>query len=388
MTCAISALTSCGDTAGADAPWIVDRFDDIKVIRYEVPGFDELPLREKELIYYLAEAAKSGRDILYDQNCRMNLPVRRTLEVVYENYTGDRTAAEWKALEKYLKKVWFANGIHHHYSNDKFCPEFTEGYLLDVIETIPEERFGELNALRGDFGTSYVYAMPVASLLHGKLGVTALLTAIAFVLIVAVSLPVGLFAASRQGGWLDRALTVLGQVVMAVPPFVVGILLTLLCGLVLRWFDPGAFISPDQSFWRSVGYLIYPAVAIALPRIAMTVRMLKSSIVGELNKDYVRTAYSRGNSPRATLYRHVLRNAVVPTVAFLAMTVADIVAGSVIIEQVFAIPGIGRLLLTSIANRDFPVVQAIVVILALWVVLVNCLADILNQRLDPRLRLQ
>mgnify|MGYP002551877212 FL=1 len=150
MTCAISALTSCGDTAGADAPWIVDRFDDIKVIRYEVPGFDELPLREKELIYYLGEAAKSGRDILYDQNCRMNLPVRRTLEVVYENYTGDRTAAEWKALEKYLKKVWFANGIHHHYSNDKFRPEFTEGYLLDVIETIPEERFGELNALRGD----------------------------------------------------------------------------------------------------------------------------------------------------------------------------------------------------------------------------------------------
>ncbi len=150
MTCAISALTSCGDTAGADAPWIVDRFDDIKVIRYEVPGFDELPLREKELIYYLAEAAKSGRDILYDQNCRMNLPVRRTLEVVYENYTGDRTAAEWKALEKYLKKVWFANGIHHHYSNDKFRPEFTEGYLLDVIETISEERFGELNALRGD----------------------------------------------------------------------------------------------------------------------------------------------------------------------------------------------------------------------------------------------
>ena len=150
MTCAISALTSCGDTAGADAPWIVDRFDDIKVIRYEVPGFDELPLREKELIYYLAEAAKSGRDILYDQNCRMNLPVRRTLEVVYENYTGARTAAEWKALEKYLKKVWFANGIHHHYSNDKFRPEFTEGYLLDVIETIPEERFGELNALRGD----------------------------------------------------------------------------------------------------------------------------------------------------------------------------------------------------------------------------------------------
>ncbi len=245
-----------------------------------------------------------------------------------------------------------------------------------------------LHAVQGDFGTSYIYSMPVSQLLNGKLGVTALLTAIAFVMIVVVSLPVGLFAASHQGGRLDRALTVFGQVVMAVPPFFTGILLTLVCGLVLHWFNPGAFIAPSQGFWHSVGYLIYPAIAIALPRIAMTVKMLKSSIAGELEKDYVRTAYSRGNSPRAALYRHVLRNAVVPTVAFLAMTVADIVAGSVIIEQVFAISGLGRLLLSSISNRDFPVVQAIVVILALWVVLVNCLADIINQQLDPRLRLQ
>lgn len=149
MTFMIPALTSCGGPKG-EAPWIVDRFDDIKVIRYEVPGFDTLPLEEKELIYYLSEAAKCGRDILFDQNCAANLPVRRTLETVYENYRGDRTTPEWKALEKYLKKVWFANGIHHHYSNDKFVPEFTEGYLLDVIETIPEEKFGELNPLRGD----------------------------------------------------------------------------------------------------------------------------------------------------------------------------------------------------------------------------------------------
>lgn len=150
MTFIIPALTSCGGGPKGDAPWIVDRFDDIKVIRYEVPGFEALSLDEKELVYYLAEAAKCGRDILFDQNCPVNLPVRRTLETVYENYKGDRTAAEWKALEKYLKKVWFANGIHHHYSNDKFVPEFTEGYLLDVIETIPEEKFGELNPLRGE----------------------------------------------------------------------------------------------------------------------------------------------------------------------------------------------------------------------------------------------
>ena len=150
MTVTALALTSCGGASRSETPWIVDRFDDIKVIRYEVPGFEQLPLEEKELIYYLAEATKCGRDILFDQNFKYNLAVRRTLETVYENYEGDRTTAEWKALEKYLKKVWFANGIHHHYSNDKFVPEFTEGYLLDVIETIPEEKFGELNQLRGE----------------------------------------------------------------------------------------------------------------------------------------------------------------------------------------------------------------------------------------------
>ena len=143
------ALASCSQSPEGEAPWIVDRFDDIKVIRYEVPGFDELPLEEKELVYYLAEAAKCGRDIFFDQNCAVNLPVRRTLEVVYENYAGDRTTPEWKALEKYLKKVWFANGIHHHYSNDKFVPEFTESYFLGVCESIPVERFGELNGMIG-----------------------------------------------------------------------------------------------------------------------------------------------------------------------------------------------------------------------------------------------
>ncbi len=150
MSLSLFSLASCCHAPEADAPWIVDRFDDIKVIRYEVPGFEKLPLEQKELVYYLSEAAKCGRDILFDQNFKYNLAVRRTLETVYENYAGDRTTDEWKALEKYLKKVWFANGIHHHYSNDKFTPEFSEEYLLTAIETIPEEKFGELNTLRGE----------------------------------------------------------------------------------------------------------------------------------------------------------------------------------------------------------------------------------------------
>ena len=241
--------------------------------------------------------------------------------------------------------------------------------------------------VRGDFGTSYSYSMPVSDMLSGKLGVTLLLAALSFLLTVVVSIPVGILGADR-GGWLDKALTVSGQITMAIPPFFIGILLTYLFGLILHWFTPGEFIAPSVDFGGSVAYLIYPAVAIALPRIAMTVKMLRSGILGELNRDYVRTAHSRGNDRGAILYRHVLRNAVVPTVAFLAMTIADIVAGSVVIEQVFAIPGMGRLLFSSISNRDYPVVQAVIVLMAFWVVLVNFVADLINQRLDPRLRLQ
>ena len=131
----VSMLTACAtsvETETAEKPWVVDRFDDIKVIRYEVPGFEELTLQEKELIYYLAEAAKCGRDILFDQNFKYNLAVRRTLESIY-TASEVREGEEFAAFEKYLKKVWFANGIHHHYSNDKFKAEFSEGWFREQL---------------------------------------------------------------------------------------------------------------------------------------------------------------------------------------------------------------------------------------------------------------
>ena len=129
------ALTACATAATPEQPWVVDRFDDIKVLRYEVPGFEKLSLREKELIYYLSEAAKCGRDILFDQNFKYNLAVRRTLETIYSSVPGkERKSEEFVAMEKYLKKVWFANGIHHHYSNDKFAPEFSEAWFRDQLK--------------------------------------------------------------------------------------------------------------------------------------------------------------------------------------------------------------------------------------------------------------
>lgn len=243
------------------------------------------------------------------------------------------------------------------------------------------------DALRGDLGTSYRYGQSVSSLIAQRLGPTLTLTALAFALIVAVSIPLGVLSAKYAGGWLDRALTVINQVVMAVPPFFTGILISWLFSITLRWFVHGQFPDLGADPTGAFRYLFFAAAAIAIPRIAMTVRMLRSTIQGEMRRDYVRTAISRGNDRGAVLRRHVLRNALVPVVTFLAQTMAEIVAAGIVVEQVFAIPGLGRLLVASISNRDYPVVQAIVVILAFWVVLAGTVADIVNQRIDPRLRL-
>ena len=240
-----------------------------------------------------------------------------------------------------------------------------------------------LAALRGDLGTSYQYAVPVTELIAQRLAPTLTLTALAFVLIVVCSIPLGLLSGKHPGGTLDRVLTVANQIVMAVPPFFTGILFTYLFGLVLHLFVAGAF--PMGGVSSYLGYLFFPALAVALPRIAMTVKLLRTSILDEAQRDYVRTSMSRGRSRSGILYRHVLKNTLVPLVTFLAMTVADLLAGSVVIEQVFAIPGLGRLLLTSISGRDEPVARAIVVLLACAVVLCNLAADLLARRIDPRL---
>lgn len=136
-------LTGCtydnNDQQAAQQPWSVDRFADIEVLRYEVPGFESLPLQQKELIYYLTEAAQWGRDILWDQNCRYNLPIRNICEVVYQNYQGDKSDPQWLAFEQYMKQIWFANGIHHHYSNAKFQPAFTQEWLSEQIGKLSDQ---------------------------------------------------------------------------------------------------------------------------------------------------------------------------------------------------------------------------------------------------------
>lgn len=242
--------------------------------------------------------------------------------------------------------------------------------------------------LQGDLGESYSYHMPVADMLSDKLPITFLLTMLSFLFTVVLSIPLGVLAGSVRNKVLDGFFTALDQVVMSIPAFFIGILACFLFGTVLRIFTPGNFVSYQQSWSACLLYLVFPALSIAIPRIAMTVKMLRSSILDEQGKDYVRTARSRGSSRGAILSRHVLKNALIPVITFLAVSAAEIMTGTIIIEQVFTIPGVGRLLLASISNRDFPVVQAIVVILAAWIVLVNFVADLLYQLVDPRVQLR
>lgn len=242
-------------------------------------------------------------------------------------------------------------------------------------------------ALHGDFGRSYKYdTMTVTQLLKSRLPVTILLAVMSFVIIVVIALPLGMLSARFAGKWLDVLINQLTQITMAIPSFFLGIILTYIFGLVFKVFQPGGYVSMEEDMKGCIEYLVLPAVAVTLPKIAMVVKYLRNSVLSEMKKDYVRTAYSKGNSVNQVLYGHVLRNALIPVITFVAMVVAEILAGSLVIEQVFSIPGMGRLMITSISTRDYPVVQAAVLYITSIVVIINFLVDVLYQLADPRVR--
>ena len=239
--------------------------------------------------------------------------------------------------------------------------------------------------LHGDLGTSYVYSQPVASMLASKIPITSSLAMMSFVFMILISIPLGIYTARHENGMADRIIMTVNQVIMAIPPFFSGILITYFFGMILHLFTPGGFVSFDTSAGGFFAYLIFPAIAIALPKAAMATKLLRGSVVDEAAKDYTRTAYSRGNTVNGVLYRHVLKNAMIPVITFIGMALADMVAGSIVIEQVFGIPGISRILLTSISNRDYPVVEAIIMGIAMLVILINFLVDVIYRIIDPRI---
>lgn len=239
--------------------------------------------------------------------------------------------------------------------------------------------------LHGDMGTSYSYSQPVTELIGGKIPITIALTILSVFFIILLSFPIGIISAKYENKWVDRVFLVLNQMVMSVPPFFMGMILTVVFGLILRVFTPGGYVSYAEDMGAFLSYLILPSIAIAIPKAAMTAKLLRSSLLTEMRQDYVRTAYSRGNTTMQVLLKHALRNGVLPVITFLGMAIADVIANSIIVEQVFGIPGMGNLLISSIGKRDYPMVEAMIILIAAVILVINMLVDLLYQRLDKRI---
>jgi peptide/nickel transport system permease protein len=239
--------------------------------------------------------------------------------------------------------------------------------------------------LTGDLGTSYTYDVPVSGLLGSRVGVSLPLALMAIVISPAIGIPAGVIAASRRGGVADAGLMGTAQIGLAIPNFWLGLLLILLFAVRLPWFPASGFAGWDQGAFLALRSLLLPALALALPQAAILARVTRSAVLETLGDDYVRTARAKGLSDRAALWRHAVPNALIPVVTVLGLQFSFLIAGTVIIENVFTLPGMGRLVFQAIAARDLIVVQDLVVLLAGSVIVVNFAVDMLYAALDPRL---
>lgn len=262
---------------------------------------------------------------------------------------------------------------------------------LGLDDPMPVRYFNWLKGtLSGDLGKSYRYKenlneqMAVSKLVSGKLPVTLTLAAMSLILIIILAIPLGILWGGTKSKWVDSILNVLAQFTMSIPSFFLGIIVIYLFGLRLGWFKPGGYVSYREDLKAYLAYLFFPAITIALPKVAMTARFLRNSIITQLKSDYVRTAYSKGAGRGRVLFTHVLKNALIPVVTFIGIIAAEIAAGSIVVESVYGLPGIGRLLVSSISSRDYPVVQALMLYIVSMVVIVYFIVDILYKVIDPR----
>ncbi|MDT8718164.1 ABC transporter permease [Clostridium sp. 19966] len=243
------------------------------------------------------------------------------------------------------------------------------------------------NFVRGDFGRSIRFAEPVKDLISKRIPVTLSLAILSLIMIFVISIPLGIYSAQKEGSLVDTIINVICQINIAIPSFFLGVLLIWIFGIIFKIFSPGAYIDYSEDFVGFLKYMIMPSLAIALPNIAIVVKFLRASVIKENRKDYVRTAYSKGNKERNVLYGHVLKNSLITIITLMGMIIAGILGGSIIVEQIFSLPGIGNLLIMSISTRDFPLTETLVIYLAFIVVFINFLVDILYQVIDPRIRL-
>jgi peptide/nickel transport system permease protein len=260
---------------------------------------------------------------------------------------------------------------------------------LGLDEPLSKRFFGWITGLfTGDLGQSIRYSRPVSELILDRLPVTLSLALISMALIVIIGVPLGILSA-RYGDRLPGiSISIVSQIGMAVPSFWTGIILMYIFGLTLRWVSPGGYtpwsVDPVEAFKS----LLLPAAAIALPSIATVTRYTRNTVMEQMKNDYVRLAFSKGLKMNAVLFRHVLKNALIPVITVLGMITANILGGSIVIEQVFTLPGVGRLLINAISVRDLPLVQGMVLYISLVIVVTNFLIDIVYTLIDPRIKLR
>ncbi len=240
--------------------------------------------------------------------------------------------------------------------------------------------------LRGDFGTSYTYRTPVSDMVRERMWISLPLALYALTLSTLIAFPAGVLAASRRGGITDTLVMGLTQLGVAIPNFWFAMLLVLLFAIKLTWFSAGGFPGWDAGFFLAMKSLTLPAIALALPQASILTRVMRSSLLDVLNEDFMRTARAKGLSRRQALWKHALRNAMVPVLTIIGLQFSFLLAGAIIIENVFYLPGLGRLIFQSIASRDLIVVESVVMLLVLAVVLVTFAVDLAYAWADPRLR--
>lgn len=242
-----------------------------------------------------------------------------------------------------------------------------------------------LGLLHGDFGISYTYKVPVAGLIADRIWISLPLAIYALALSTLIAFPVGILAAVKRNSPTDVGIMGATQVGLAVPNFWFAMLLVLLFSITLRWFSAGGF--PGwQDPWMALKALTLPAVALALPQASILARVMRSSLLDTLGEDYIRSARAKGLSQGQTLWRHALRNALIPVLTIIGLQFSFLLAGAIIIENVFFLPGLGRLVFQGITSRDLIVVKSVVMLLVFAVILVTFLVDITYALVDPRLR--
>lgn len=242
--------------------------------------------------------------------------------------------------------------------------------------------------LGGDMGTSYTYRTPVSDIVKDRLQVSLPLALYALTLTVVVAFPVGILAAARRGSVTD--ITVMGatQLGVAIPNFWFAILMVILFAINLRWFSAGGFPGWDAGIFPAIKALTLPAIALALPQASILARVMRSSLLDTLSEDYMRTARAKGLTRRQVLWRHALRNAMIPVLTIIGLQFSFLLAGAIIIENVFFLPGLGRLVFQAITQRDLIVVESVVMLLVFAVILLNFFVDIAYAWVDPRLRVR